>query len=158
MIFLDDNMSLKNTNLYWSTFLTLFSFIKTEKISIHPSVHFININYQLLSNLLFRQCGDSGIFEAMKVQALVAQLCLTLCDSVDYSPPGSSVRAILWERTLEWPLPSSGDLPSKNLAQVSCTAGRFFTIWTTREAVWGYNIAQILENILSISSENRNRK
>ena len=31
-----------------------------------------------------------------------AQSCLTLCDPVDCSPPGSSVRGILQARTLEW--------------------------------------------------------
>ena len=30
------------------------------------------------------------------------QSCLTLCDSMDYSPPGSSVHGILQARTLEW--------------------------------------------------------
>ena len=32
----------------------------------------------------------------------VAQLCLTLCDPMDCSPPGSSVHGILWARILEW--------------------------------------------------------
>ena len=31
-----------------------------------------------------------------------AQLCLTLCNSVDCSPPGSSVHGILQARTLVW--------------------------------------------------------
>ena len=31
-----------------------------------------------------------------------AQLCLTLCDSVDWSPPGSSLQGISQARTLEW--------------------------------------------------------
>ena len=30
------------------------------------------------------------------------QLCLTLCDSIDGSPPGSSVPGVLQARTLEW--------------------------------------------------------
>ena len=30
------------------------------------------------------------------------QLCLTLCDSIDGSPPGASVPGILQARTLEW--------------------------------------------------------
>ena len=33
---------------------------------------------------------------------LVTQLCLTLCDPMDCSPPGSSVDAILQVRVLEW--------------------------------------------------------
>ena len=33
---------------------------------------------------------------------LVAQSCLTLCDPMNYSPPGSSVHGILQARILEW--------------------------------------------------------
>ena len=33
---------------------------------------------------------------------LVAQSCLTLCDPIDYSPPGSSVHEILQVRILKW--------------------------------------------------------
>ena len=36
------------------------------------------------------------------VCVFVAQLCLTLCDSMDYSLPGSSVHGILQARVLEW--------------------------------------------------------
>ena len=36
----------------------------------------------------------------MKVK--VAQSCLTLCDPMNYSPPGSSVHGILQARLLEW--------------------------------------------------------
>ena len=32
----------------------------------------------------------------------VAQLCLTLCDPMDCSPPGSSTHGILQVRVLEW--------------------------------------------------------
>ena len=36
------------------------------------------------------------------VLCLVAPSCLTLCDSMDCSPPGSSVYGILQARILEW--------------------------------------------------------
>ena len=36
------------------------------------------------------------------VCVLVAQSCPTLCDSMDYSPPGSSAHGILQARILEW--------------------------------------------------------
>ena len=40
-----------------------------------------------------------------------AELCLTLCDTMDCSLPGSSVNGILQARILEWLLfPSPGDL------------------------------------------------
>ena len=35
-------------------------------------------------------------------KVLVAQSCLTVYNSIDYSPPGSSVHGILQARTLEW--------------------------------------------------------
>ena len=38
----------------------------------------------------------------MKVKVLVAQLCLTLCDPVDCSLPGSCVHRISQARILEW--------------------------------------------------------
>ena len=38
----------------------------------------------------------------MKVKALFAQSCLTLCDPMGCSPPGSSVHGILQARILEW--------------------------------------------------------
>ena len=37
-----------------------------------------------------------------KVKVLVAQLCLTLCNPINCSPPGSSVLGILQARVLEW--------------------------------------------------------
>ena len=46
------------------------------------------------------------------VQVLVTQLCLILCDSMDCSPPGSSVHGILQARILEWvAILFSRDLP-----------------------------------------------
>ena len=39
-------------------------------------------------------------FVCMRAKPL--QLRLTLCDPMDYSPPGSSVHGILQARTLEW--------------------------------------------------------
>ena len=65
---------------------------------------------------------------------LVAQL--WLCAPKDFSPPGSSVHGILQPRILEWvAMPfSSGSSRLRNGIWVSCIAGRFFTIWVTKEA------------------------
>ena len=47
---------------------------------------------------------------------LVAQLCPTLCDPMDYSPPGSSIHGILQARILEWvALPSPRDRPNPGI-------------------------------------------
>ena len=42
----------------------------------------------------------ASVFSPMKV--FVAQWCLTLCDPMDCSPPGSFVHGILQARILEW--------------------------------------------------------
>ena len=73
---------------------------------------------------------------AKKVKALVAQLCPTLCNPMDCSPPGSSFHGILQARIWSGlPFPSPGDLHNPGIEpKVSYIAGRFFTIWATKEA------------------------
>ena len=43
-----------------------------------------------------------GLHLSLLVCVLVTQWCLTLCDPMDCSPPGSSVHGILQARVLEW--------------------------------------------------------
>ena len=43
-----------------------------------------------------------GILQARILAAKLLQLCPTLCDPIDGSPPGSSVPGILQARILEW--------------------------------------------------------
>ena len=66
----------------------------------------------------------------------VTQSCPTLCDPVDYSPPGSSVHGILQARILEWVAISfsRGSSWPKDRTQVSHIAGRCFNPWATRKA------------------------
>ena len=78
-----------------------------------------------------------SIFLFLVVVELVAQLCPTVCDPVNCSPPGSSVHGILQARILEWiaiPFSRWSSQPRDQI-QVSWTAGRFFTIWATWEAL-----------------------
>ena len=65
----------------------------------------------------------------------VAQSCPTLCDPMDCSLPGSSVHWILQARILEWVAISFAREYSwpRDRTQVSCIAGRCFTVWATRE-------------------------
>ena len=61
------------------------------------------------------------------VCCLVTKSCLTLCDPVDCSPPGSSVHGILQARILEWVAISSREFSRpKNQTYISCIVGRFF--------------------------------
>ena len=106
--------------------------------------------------LSWRTCS----YDLMCVHAKLLQSCLTLCNSMDCSPPGSSVHGILQARILEWVAMASsrgssqpsnlflldllhwqvGSLPLCHLGspnQVSCIAGRFFIEWATREdSLW----------------------
>ena len=69
----------------------------------------------------------------------------TLCDSMDCSPPGSSVHGILQARMLEGVaiLFTKGTSQPRDRTCVSCTAGRFFTIWATRKAPKDNKLLQI---------------
>ena len=69
----------------------------------------------------------------------VAQSCLTLCDPMDCSPPGSSVHGISkQEYWSELPFPPPGDLPNPGIERTSlpspALAGGFFTTRATWEA------------------------
>ena len=59
---------------------------------------------------------------------LVTKPCLTLCDPVDCSPPGSSVHGISQARVLEWAAISfsRGSSQPRNQTRIR-VAGRFFT-------------------------------
>ena len=79
--------------------------------------------------IVFRNkvCAD------MSLRAKSLQSCLTLCDPMDCSPPGSFVHRILQARILEWvAMPSPGDLPDPGIEPTSpvfpALAGRFLTV------------------------------
>ena len=66
------------------------------------------------------------------------QSCLTLCDAMDCSPPGSFFHGIHQARILEWlTMPSPGDLHEAGIESASLMsfvlAGRFFTTSTIWE-------------------------
>ena len=66
---------------------------------------------------------------------LVAQLCPTLCDPMDCSLPGFSIRGILQARVLEWVTISfsRGSFLPRNQIRVSCFGRRRSNLWATRE-------------------------
>ena len=59
-------------------------------------------NFNLPLNMLYIPMPGWQIHREMKSESEVAQLCPTLCDPVNCSPPGSSVHGILQARILEW--------------------------------------------------------
>ena len=77
------------------------------------------------------------------------QLYLTLCDPMDYSSPGSSVHGILQARILAWVAyaflqGSSHPRDRTWISCDSCTAGGFFIVWATWEALMGAYKSPIL--------------
>ena len=86
----------------------------------------------LLQSLWFKRTRQSSVEEAgvPLFCVLVAQSCLTLCDPMDCSPPGSSVPGILQARILEWVAISfsRGSSQLRDQTHVSCIAGRFFIV------------------------------
>ena len=89
----------------------------------------------------------------MRVKLLVAQLCLTFCNSMDCSLPGFSVHGVLQARILEWvAMPfSRWFYQLKDWTQVSHIVCRFFTIWATQEALI---LCIVFQNILSLIDTN----
>ena len=72
----------------------------------------------------------------MCVCVKVTQLCPSVCDPIDSSPPVSFVHETLQARVLDWvavPFSRGSSQPS-NQTQVSHIAGRFLIVWATREA------------------------
>ena len=72
-------------------------------------------------------------FSWYESEVLVAQSCLTLCNPMDCSLPGSSVHGILQARIPEWVIIpfSRGSSRPRDWTWVSWIASRFFTTWAT---------------------------
>ena len=73
------------------------------------------------------------------MHAQLLQSCLTLCDPMECSLPGSSVHGVLQARLMEWvAMLSSRDPPDPGIEPASLSspalAGKFLTTSTTQEA------------------------
>ena len=80
------------------------------------------------------------------VTELFVESCLTLCDPMDHSPPGSSVHAIFQARVLEW---GSIAFSVQLLSHVQLSV----TPWTTaRQASLSITNSQSLPKLMSIES------
>ena len=85
-----------------------------------------------VSSRCFPVLETLGNFWLLTAAAKSLQLCLTLCDPIDGSPPGSPVSGILQARTLEWVAISFSSVgkwkvKGKSLSRVRLLA----TPWTT---------------------------
>ena len=90
---------------------------------------------------------DKGRIDMEKVS--VAQSCLTLCNSMDCSPPDTSVHgisrwgAIPFSRGSSWP---------RDWTRVSCITGRFFIDWVTETLhEWTFLLVALLNRTVGRS-------
>ena len=75
----------------------------------------VHVEREMLAWEILWDMAGYSLCVCMCVRVLVAQSCLTLCDPIDCSPPGSSVHGILQARKENWSgllFPSPGDLPN----------------------------------------------
>ena len=94
-----------------------------------------------------------GSYYLLCMSAKTLQSCPTLCNPMEGSPPGSSVRGILQARILEWVvMPSSrgSSWPRDRtcVSHVSCIGRQVLYYWATWEAPWLLSL--ILHNIVTI--------
>ena len=93
-----------------------------------PPLHFSWRAYSFFEGWASTSLGDH------RSKVLLPQACLTLCNPIDGSPPGSSVYGNLQARILKWVAISfrRSSWP-RDRTWVSRTAGTFFTIRAARE-------------------------
>ena len=125
------NFQIFSQNLYFSSLSICILFYKT---SVSLKYHVCMFIYLYMSIYLYKSINIDRpihIYVYIYVKLKVSQLCLTLCDPMDYT-----VHGILQARILEWvafPF-SRWSFQPRDQTQVSHIEGRFFTIWATREA------------------------
>ena len=92
-----------------------------------------------------------GPLEARMHACSVIQLCLTLCNLMDCSPPGSSWDFLGKNTGVSCHFPTPGDLPDPGIQPASpltlALAGRFFYHWATWETLETFDVIQPLSHV-----------
>ena len=97
---------------------------------------FLSIHLELQVPLWIMPLAFPGLLY-MCVCVLSHISCVWLCDSMDCSPPVSSVHGILQARILGWVVMPFSRGPSwpRDWTSISCITGRSFTDWATKKAL-----------------------
>ena len=113
--------------LFYESFTIAFSTFSEQIVSILQCL----LNYTPSGQGLLVFLGSIGYcsHHLVAFSSDLAQSCLTLCDPMDYSPPGFSVHGTSQARILEGlPFPFPGDLPNPGIKPASpALAGGFAT-------------------------------
>ena len=108
--------------------------------------------YQITNGIFHRTTTKD--FTIRESESEVTQSCLTLCNPMDCSLPGSSVHGIFQARVLEWVAISfsRGSSWSRDWTQPSRIIGKGFTLWATREVpsqlIWKHKRPQVAKAVL----------
>ena len=105
--------------------------------------------FAITLNLFFPLFSHSFLFINGMHGCSVTQSCLTLCDPVDYSPPGSSVHGLFQARILKRDAISfSEDLPDQGIKPTSLAfpslAGGFFITEPPRKSINGVHMCKYM--------------
>ena len=92
--------------------------------------------------LLNKYLQELLFVELMECESEVTQSCPTVWDSMDCSPPGSSIHGLCQARGLEWVAISfcRGASGPSGQTRVSCIVDRCFNVWAT---LWSLIIKQL---------------
>ena len=101
--------------------------------------HWNSFSFRLFRNLTLLVCVYFVLMCTWFVCCVLTQSCMTFCDPMGCSPPGTSVHGILQVRTLEWVAislsrGSSWPRDSTHISGISCTGRQILYHWVTWEA------------------------
>ena len=114
-----------------------FGFKRNEALTFKLILGPATVARQSCAGQIQWQCLSLDVLSSFQCSSAKSlQSCLTLCNPMDCSPPGSSVNGILQARLLEWvTLSYSGDLPGPGVEPATLAspalAGRFLTTSAT---------------------------
>ena len=129
-----------------------------RRLEKNLNIHYVNFQVILISSSILHLTVPDVLYirdrvltsPEGEVKVLVTQWCLTLCDPMDFGPPGSSC---LWSSSnrnigvVAIPLSRWYSQPMDQ-AWVSCSASKFFTIWDTRDPLERVNLCHFLLDIV----------
>ena len=128
--------SLQQLTLSMLMILTTYWLEMYECVSCYPNITDQGVSIlTYITNHQPQTLVSAKVLQSITCYVLAAQLCLTFCDPMDCSPPGSSVHGISLARILEWiAIPfSRGSSQPRDQTQVSSIANGILTVWATRE-------------------------
>ena len=135
------------------THFLMVSLLLMPNIMKYHSSNFFSSSANSCSECPFVVFFSTDYYVNVKVKVIIVQLSYSLW-LMDCSLPGSFVRGILQARIVERiaiPFSRRSSWPSDQTS-VSCTAGRFFTFWATREALLHKQFMVILSLPLNVNS------